>query len=649
MEKAIYISSSAPEDHALALKELHKGIYAALETYANVHRGSGFNSMVSTSLYEQARDIVLEYMGLKKSAYVVIFCSPRRAAMFTSKIKPKNYREISSRELGLSVGVRAIAVRRSALPKGDPFESGGGTTKLTAKDWIIWAGAPDRFEAGTPPVMNVITFTKALLIIQKFGADIFKIPVEATDSPKELLFRDALENHHGLNLLHELRGTLIGKTIEVPTTSGKSHFINLDNSASTPTFEPIWEAYKRTLIQPSSFQKEMIEQVKSICADRLGAPLDHYDIIFTSNTTEAINIAASGLIKIESNTTTPVIVNTIMEHSSNDLPWRMVSNGELIRLNVDGQGFINHEALKTLLHEYNEAKLHGKKRIEVVAVSGASNVLGSCNDLATISRLVHQYGARLLVDAAQLVAHKKVNMLGNGIDLLAFSAHKIYAPFGCGVLIARKGYLDYAQEEITLIKTSGEENAAGIAALGKAFVLLNRIGMEVVHQEEQKLTKKALSEMTKIPGLKIFGINDPDDPRIKDKLGVIVFGIRDMMPNKIAEEMAHQKGIGVRTGCHCAHLIVKQILNISPGLERFQRVIQTLFPKIRLPGVIRVSFGIENTIEDIEAMVETLNNIATQKTKDKNGQTLTALPASHVKKMVATLVTDAGSCVYERL
>ena len=162
-----------------------------------------------------------------------------------------------------------------------------------------------------------------------------------------------------------------------------------------------------------------------------------------------------------------------------------------------------------------------------MAVSGASNVLGVFNDLAAISRIVHRYGAKLLVDGAQLVAHRKVEMEKCGIDYLAFSAHKAYAPFGSGVLVARKGQLNFSPDELELIQTSGEENAGGIAALGKAFVLLQRIGLDVIQEEEQSLTRQTLlgsGANTRIS--RFYGIKDPDSPRFAQKGGVIVFSLK---------------------------------------------------------------------------------------------------------------------------
>jgi selenocysteine lyase/cysteine desulfurase len=244
-----------------------------------------------------------------------------------------------------------------------------------------------------------------------------------------------------------------------------------------------------------------------------------------------------------------------------------------------------------------------------VAVSGASNVLGVCNDLAEISRIVHRYGARLLVDGAQLVAHRKVELERCGIDYLAFSAHKVYAPFGSGALVVKKGLLHFNSSELDLIRSSGEENAGGIAALGKALVLLKRIGMDVIREEEQALTGRTLRGMAQIAGLTIYGINDPESPGFAQKVGVIAFTLKNKMSDKVAKELALLGGIGVRYGCHCAHLLVKRLLSVGPQLESFQRVILKLFPGLNLPGIVRVSLGIENSEEDVDALIQTLRKI----------------------------------------
>jgi selenocysteine lyase/cysteine desulfurase len=592
--------------------ELGRGVHAALETYSNVHRGSGHKSIVSTHLYEQARDIVLDYLNLNKDKYEVIFCSPRRAEALKALLNPANYQIMSSQEIGLSLGVRALAVKRKALPRGTPFQTGGGTARLVSPGWVIWAMAPDKFEAGTPAIINIIAFARALQLIRHFGNDTFMVAPAGMLTAMEILYRDELEECSGRKLLDELSQTLIGRNVLVPTAEGVRPYINLDNGASTPTFTLVWNAVCKTWCQPEQVQQEIIREVRSICAELLGAPLTAYDVIFTSNTTEAINIAAESFIRESEPGVEPVVLNTILEHNSNDLPWRKAPHFSLIRLPVDPEGFVDLNRLDTLLCAYNSKGQHGKKRIRLVAVSGASNVLGVFNDLPEISRIVHQYGARLLVDAAQLVAHRKVEMEQCGIDYLAFSAHKVYAPFGTGALVVRKGLLNFNPDEIELIRSSGEENAGGIAALGKVLLLLKRIGLDLIQEEEQILTAKALRGLAKIDGLTIYGIKNPASPRFFQKGGVIVFALKNIFANRIAPELAQRGGIGVRYGCHCAHMLVKYLVHVPPFLEQFQGLLLNIFPKLTLPGLARVSLGIGNSEEDIDTLIRVLEGIVRQ-------------------------------------
>jgi selenocysteine lyase/cysteine desulfurase len=604
-----------------AFTELVHGVHAALETYSNVHRGSGHNSMVSTFLFEQARNIILEYLGLSKKKYVVIFCTPRRARMLMAQLNVGSYHTISSQDIGLSLGIRALVVHRTSLPKGVPVQTGGGTASLVSRNWVIWANAPDKFEAGTPAIINVIAFAKALLLIRHFGINSFKGVLGEQRTADGILYHDELEKYSGLELLDKLQHTLIGRGIRVPTQEGSKPFINLDNGASTPTFTPIWNAAFQSWHQPRKIQQEIIREVRSLCAKTLGAPLTDYDILFTSNTTEAINLVAESFQKECILDKESIVVNTLLEHNSNELPWRMIPGASLIRLSVDAEGFVDLNELETLLRSYNQEGKYGKKRIKLVTVSGASNVLGACNDLAEIARIVHLSGARLLVDAAQLVAHRKVEMERCGIDYLAFSAHKVYAPFGTGVLVARKGLLNFNSEEMELILSSGEENIGGLAALGKALILLQRIGLDVIQKEEQILTARLLRGLSNIPGLTLYGIKDANSPRFAQKSGVAVFDIQGMMANQVGPRLAERGGIGVRFGCHCAHIIIKRLLGVGPFLERFQYLIVTLFPNVKLPGVTRVSLGIENTQEDVDTLIDVLSKITPQKQNEKDQHT----------------------------
>ena len=636
----------------MAFEELERGIHAALETYSNVHRGSGHFSMATTQLYEYAREIVLEYLGLKRSKYVVIFCTTGRANALMAQLNPESYKVLTSHETGLSLGVSALVINRKSLPKGAPIQSGGGTTRLVAPTWVIWANDPDKFEAGTPAIINAIAFAKALLLIKQYGVNAFRNATIEKLTVTQILYSDEFEASSGQKLLIELRKKITGSDISVPSTQGAIPFINLDNAASTPAFLPVWKTACLTLRQPGSMQKEIINEVKSICARFLDAPSDFYDVIFTSNTTEAINLAAEILNREPAQPTETVVLNTLLEHNSNDLPWRMIPGVTLIRINSDPEGFIDLNELDNILGSYNRDERYGQKRIKIVAVSGASNVLGVFNDLYEISRIVHKYNARLLVDAAQMLAHRRIEMDRCNIDFLAFSAHKAYAPFGTGALIVRKGLLNFEAHETELIKSSGEENAAGIAALGKALLLLERIGPDVIRNEEQTLTSMALAGLAQIKGLTIYGIKDHLSPRFAGKGGVIVFNLKGIMPNKVAKQLAVRGGIGVRYGCHCSHLLIKHLLNVPPALEKFQGIMLRLFPGIALPGVVRVSIGIGNSEKDIERLIKVLRDIASDVGPNKNKTLSSAqegtnlLSDKEVRQQIKEFVSDVKRRVY---
>lgn len=626
----------SPENITKAFRELEQGVFAALETYSNVHRGSGHNSMVTTHLYEQARDIVLEYLKLNKSKYIVIFCTPARAVALTAQLRPESYRLLSSQDIGLSLGLRALAVVRKDLPSGAPLQSGGGTASLISPDWVIWAKTPDKLEAGTPSIINVIAFAKALLMIRHYGNDAFKnVPGEKV-SAMDILYKDDLEKYSGRNLLDELRQTLIGRNVLVPTIEGIRPYTNLDNAASTPTFTPIWEAVCKTWQQPLQVQHEIIHEVRSICSRVLGAPVDDYDLIFTSNTTEAINLAADSLRRESTPEIEPIVLNTLLEHTSNELPWRMVTQFSIIRLNVNTEGFLDLNELETILSEYNQKSQHGRKRIKLLAMSGASNVLGSFNNLAEIAMIVHKYGAHLLIDAAQMAAHRKIDMKRYGIDYLAFSAHKVYAPFGSGMLVARKGLLNFNKQEIEQIQSSGEENTGGIASMGKAFVLLQRIGLDLIQEEEQNLTGQILHGLSQIKGIRIYGIKDPSSTMFAHKGGVVAFTMKSKISSSVAKELAEIFGIGVRYGCHCAHILIKHLLGVGPKLQVFQRILARLFPNLRFPGVVRVSLGIGNGEQDVDKLIRALGTIAEKPSP----------PKSHIQQQLKNFVSGVSKRVY---
>jgi selenocysteine lyase/cysteine desulfurase len=597
----------------VAFGELERGVFAALETYSNVHRGSGHCSRVSTELYERSRQIILNYLHLPASLYTVIFTTPLGAEQLVNQFTPDSFYCLSSTDFGLNIGVRAIAVKKHELKKNIRYQTGGGTARLISPDWVVWARAPHKYEAGTPAIMNVITFALAVMLSEKYGKKIFGPPVNSEGHRSDVLYDDLYEGLTGRDALTALRRDYIGTSLQVPVVSGFKRFINLDNAASTPSFMPVWNTYINSVCQPEVERYEVIDEVRSIAAEYFGAPADEYEIVFTSNTTQAINIAAENL-KLGMPQDQPfVVVNTLSEHNSNELPWRALPGCELIRIAVSQTGAPDQGEFEKLLDDYNTKKLYGKKRVQLAAVTAVSNVLGNFNDLCTLSKITAQRNVPLLVDAAQLAAHRKIDMKNAGIGLLAFSAHKTYAPFGAGMLIIKKNLINYNPAELAKLKSSGEENSAGIAAMGKALLLLKQIGLHVIHEEEYALTKTLIAGMKKLPGVVIFGGQDELSPEFENKGGVVAFEIKKMFPFRLAGDLAEDGGIGIRSGCHCAHILIKHLMKVPPSLQNFQKLIVTVLPKVELPGVARVSLGIENTPADIEVFLQILEKLALKK------------------------------------
>ena len=327
------------------ISELERGALAALETYSNVHRGSGHNSIVSTYLYERARDIVLDYLGLKKGRYVVIFCTPRREAALKALLNPKNYHCISSLDTGLPLGIRAMAVRKRALPKGNPFQSGGGTTRIVSPDWVVWADAPDRFEAGTPALISVIAFIKALLLIRQHGKDIFMNKGADNLPAHEILYHDELDKYSGSELLNLLRQTLIGRNVKVPSTFGPGLIYTLTTvpahlhsclygklSARHGDRPPgySWKSLMRSdPLSPGFSVRQGTTMISSL-----------RPILRKPSTWQPKACAI-----IPNRTQNRLYLRHLLEHSSNDLPWRTVSRSPLLRLSIDPDGFVDLKQL----------------------------------------------------------------------------------------------------------------------------------------------------------------------------------------------------------------------------------------------------------------------------------------------------------------
>ena len=601
----------ATDKSCRAFSELEEKVEQVLETYSNVHRGSGHFSVTTTALYEYAREIVLKYFGVDKRKYTIIFCSVHGAEILKRLLHRKDFKMVSSADIDLPLGVRAFALRKSDQPKGIPFQVGGSTARMVSPNYVIWSAAPQRFEAGTPLIVNSIAFALALDLVRQYGKHCFTTKVSDPLPAEEILEKDELSGFSGVNLMSELRKLKIGGKLKVPALNGQVPFVNFDHAASTPAFYPVWETVKKVWRSPVKTQHDIIDATTNLIRNFLGADRN-YEVLYTSNTTEALNIAAR-LVNVRfGDDTEPVILNTSLEHNANELPWRYIPGVSLERLPVDNNGFINHSLLEETLRHYNSEGRHDNKRIRLLAVSGASNVLGTLNDMAAISRIAHKFGVPVLVDGAQMVAHHQVRLSEWGIDYFAFSGHKIYAPFGSGALVVRKDHLSANRQEFLKYKAEGEENLIGIAAIGKAVNLLQRIGIMVIEEYERILTKRMLTGLSGISILKVHGISDPDSPDINAKGSIISFNLKNGKHQQLAGFLAARGAIGLRYGCFCSHMLVKDLLGVKPPLAIFQNVLFTLAPGISdlVPGLMRVSFGFENEEEEIDLFISLLKNYA---------------------------------------
>ncbi|MBN2047479.1 MAG: aminotransferase class V-fold PLP-dependent enzyme [Anaerolineaceae bacterium] len=588
--------------------------FPAVQTYSNVHRGTGHFSQVSTALYERARDEVFTYFQVSPKDHEVIFLTPARLLALLKVLPSGAYQSVCADELGLSMGVCAAAVRKDALPKGVPFETGGGIVYLVTEDFVIWAEGVERFEAGTPPVLNAILLALALKMIREEGdPQLFTRP--AMDQPDwaQVLAPREWPEQVGEELLRALQQAhLGGHDCPVPTEEGSRRYTNLDGAASTPTFAPIWEAFSDTLQRPAAEQEQMVSKASRIILDFFGAAETTHEIVYTCNTTEAVNFAANCLKAEDFGEVEPVIINSTMEHHSNELPWRCGGRFQLLRADVDEDGCMDLNQIEAYLREYNLERRHGNQRVVLVSVCGASNVLGTFTDIPAISDLAHRYDARLLVDGAQLSAHHPVRMVRDKIDYYVFSAHKIYAPFGSGGLILRRELGGEIVAERNRVCRRGARNAAGVVALAKSLQLLSRIGMDCIRAYEMRLTQTALAALRKLPRVEILGMSDTEKEQFTQKGPVITFNLEGFPHNLVAKELAEIGGVGARNGCFCAHMYMIDHMGVSKARTSLARQILKVKPQklvSNIPGMVRVSFGIENEEADIDQLISTLRKI----------------------------------------
>lgn len=421
---------------------------------------------------------------------------------------------------------------------------------------------------------------------------------------------------------------VVGAKTDVSLLDGrKQTYINFDNAASTPAFLqvtsdvtnflPSYSSVHRGSGEKSRFSTKAYEESHDVVCQFVGANPEEHVVIFGKNTTDAINKVAR---RIDLKKEDVVIISTL-EHHSNDLPWRAQATVKRIKLGMNNG--INLDHFQELLDTYGQ-------KIKLVAITGASNVTGCMPKIHLIAKMTHQVGAQILVDAAQLAPHRAINMRSlddpEHLDYVALSAHKMYAPFGTGALIGRrdtfnKGAPDYSGGGTIDFVTknsidwadpperdeAGSPNVVGAVALASAIKQLQAIGMENVANHEAGLTSYFLQNLLKIPQITIYGCADP--AQVKNRTGVVTFNIGKIPHALAAAILGYEHGIAVRSGCFCAHPYVLELLQVSP--ERIAEIKKEIAnrDKSNMPGMVRVSFGLYNTREEIDALVSALNKI----------------------------------------
>lgn len=335
---------------------------------------------------------------------------------------------------------------------------------------------------------------------------------------------------------------------------------------------------------------ELHEQARERVARFVGARSSH-EIIFTRGTTESLNLVASSFGEACMKAGDEVILST-MEHHSNIVPWQMLRDRKGIVIKV----IPINEAGELDLKAYEELFT---PRTRLVSVTHVSNVLGTVNPVKELTAVAHAHDVPILVDGAQSVPHFPVDVTNIGCDFLTFSGHKVYGPTGIGVLYGREDWLDrlppyqgggemiahvtFAQttyEQLPYKFEAGTPDYVGSNALAVALDHVSRLGMEHIAAHERELTAYAMERLGAIPGLRVYG-------QAREKDAVVAFNIEGIHHLDMGT-LLDRLGIAVRTGHHCA----------QPLMERYG-----------VEGMVRASFGLYNTLQEIDTLAEGIERI----------------------------------------
>ena len=315
------------------------------------------------------------------------------------------------------------------------------------------------------------------------------------------------------------------------------------------------------------------------------------EIIFTRGTTEALNLLASSFGEAFLHEGDEVIVST-MEHHSNIVPWQLLEQRKGIRLRVIPITDKGEICMDEYVKLFNE-------RTRLVSVTHVSNVLGTVNPIGEMIRIAHEHDVPFAVDGAQGVPHIKVDVQALDADFYVFSAHKIYGPTGIGVLYGKEQWLDRMPpyqgggemiQTVSFERTTfnelpykfeaGTPDYIGTTAFARALDYVSSLGIENIAAHEKALTDYALQRLREIPGMRIIG-------EAEERGAVISFNVADIHPSDLGT-LLDRLGIAVRTGHHCA---------------------QPLMQRMGIPGTVRASFALYNTMAEVDALVAAVDRV----------------------------------------
>ena len=314
-----------------------------------------------------------------------------------------------------------------------------------------------------------------------------------------------------------------------------------------------------------------------------------YEIIFTSGTTEGINLVASSMASFLTKGDEILVLTT--EHHSNIVPWQFLCErtGAVLRpIPIDNEGMIIMSEFEKIL----------SNKTKIVSCQHVSNALGNIHPIEQIIEKAHSVGTAVLIDGAQAAPHFQIDVQALNVDFYVASAHKMYGPTGIGFLYAKEEWLhklppyqgggemiksvcfqESTYAELPYKFEAGTPNICGGIAFGYAIDYIQNIGMDFIAQHEHKLLEYATKQILSIGDITIYGASD-----ISKKAGVISFNINGVHPYDVGT-ILDKMGIAVRTGHHCA----------QPIMEFYH-----------IPGTVRVSFALYNTFEEVDILVEGL-------------------------------------------